>query len=126
MFYRYSPLIYRSEALKPYLSAARWIPLGINPYANLTAVFFSGMQQDPEDEEVRQPSEMYVYAHYNMFALIKIAYSDQLEEEKIFRDIIKLVPSFQDLLTACHGHRRALLNLIRMVSFVFCIVSYHF
>lgn len=29
---------------------------------------------------------------------------------------MKLVPSFQDLLTACHGHRRALLNLIRMVS----------
>jgi hypothetical protein len=47
----------RAKALKPYLSAARWIPLGINPYANLTAVFFSGMEQDPEDD-VTEPSEM--------------------------------------------------------------------
>lgn len=52
----------RAKALKPYLSAARWIPLAINPYANLMAVFFSGMQQDPEDEDITEPSEMYVYA----------------------------------------------------------------
>ena len=51
-----------AKALKPYLSAARWIPLAINPYANLMAVFFSGMQQDPEDEDITEPSEMYVYA----------------------------------------------------------------
>jgi hypothetical protein len=57
-----------------------------------------------------------------MFASTKRAYSDKLEEERIFREILKLVPTFKDLLTACHGHRRALLNLIRMVSlhFMFC------
>jgi hypothetical protein len=62
VLYKYSPFLCRAAALKPYLSAARWIPLGINPYANLTAVFFSGMEQDPEDEDTRQSSEMYVYA----------------------------------------------------------------
>jgi hypothetical protein len=56
------PFTCRADALRPYLSAARWIPLGINMYANLTAVFFSGMQQDPEDEDITEPSEMYVYA----------------------------------------------------------------
>lgn len=51
-----------------------------------------------------------------MFAVTKITYSDKLEEERIFSEIMKLVPSFRDLLTACNGHRRAFLNLIRMVS----------
>ena len=51
-----------------------------------------------------------------MFAVTKLTYSDKLEEERIFNEIMKLVPSFQDLLTACHGHRRALLNLIQIVS----------
>jgi hypothetical protein len=51
-----------------------------------------------------------------MFAATKIAYSDKIEEERIFKEIKKLVPSFSDLIAACHGHRRALLNLIRMVS----------
>ena len=51
-----------------------------------------------------------------MFAATKIAYSDILEEERIFSEIMKLVPSFSDLLAPCNGHRRALLNLIRMVS----------
>lgn len=44
--------------MKPYLAAARWIPLSINPYANLRAVFFSGMEDDAEDEDMTQPSEM--------------------------------------------------------------------
>ena len=56
--YTKSPVLHRSDALKPYISAARWIPLGINLYANLTAVFFTGMEQDPEDEDITQPSEM--------------------------------------------------------------------
>lgn len=60
-----------------------------------------------------------------MFASTKIAYSDKLEEERIFREILKLVPTFKDLLTACHGHRRALLNLIRMVS-LYVLFSYYF
>jgi hypothetical protein len=63
MLHRYSLLLCRAKALKPYLSAARWIPLGISLYANLTAVFFTGMEEDPEDEDIGQPSEMYVYAH---------------------------------------------------------------
>lgn len=62
-----------------------------------------------------------------MFSSPKIAYSDKLEEERIFEEILKLVPSFKNLLVACLGHRRALLNLIRMVSLhdFFC-VSYYF
>jgi hypothetical protein len=44
--------------LKPYLAAARRIPLSINPYANLRAVFFAGMEEDPEDEDMDEPSEM--------------------------------------------------------------------
>jgi hypothetical protein len=45
--------------------------------------------------------------------------SDKIEELKIFSDIMKLVPSFKDVILACSGHRRALVNLIRMVSFHF-------
>jgi hypothetical protein len=45
-----------------------------------------------------------------------ITYSDKQEEEKIFGDIIKLVPTFKDLINACYGHRRAFLNLLKMVT----------
>lgn len=47
---------------------------------------------------------------------INIAYSDKQEEKKIFSEIIKLVPSFHELIKACSGHRRAFLNLLKMVS----------
>jgi hypothetical protein len=57
-FWILTPLTCRADALKLYLAAARWIPLGINPYANLTAVFFSGMDEDAEDEDLTEPSEM--------------------------------------------------------------------
>jgi hypothetical protein len=50
--------------------------------------------------------------------------SDRIEELKIFSDIMKLVPSFKEIVMACSDHRRALVNLIRMVS-SFCILEYH-
>jgi hypothetical protein len=90
----------RAVALKPYLRAARWIPLAINPYTNLTAVFLSAMQEDPEDEDIREPSEMYVYPCFYMKMSTEIAYSDKKEELKVFEDILKLVPSFKHVLGA--------------------------
>jgi uncharacterized protein DUF6698 len=45
-----------------------------------------------------------------------ITYSDKEEEKKIYTEIIKLVPTFKELITACSGHRRAFLNLLKMVS----------
>jgi hypothetical protein len=54
--------MHRAEVLKPYLNAARWIPLAIDPYANLMAVFFTALQQDgvgvDEDLELEEPLEM--------------------------------------------------------------------
>jgi hypothetical protein len=54
--------MHRDNALKPYLSAARWIPLAINPYANLTAVFFTALEEEGidsvEDEDLTEPSAM--------------------------------------------------------------------
>ena len=38
------------------------------------------------------------------------------EELRIFEDIMKLVPFFKDIVSACSKHRRALVNLIHMVS----------
>lgn len=52
----------RADVLKPYLSAARWIPLAINPYANLTAVFFTALEEEGiqghGEEDLEQSSEM--------------------------------------------------------------------
>ena len=69
------------------------------------AVFFSEMDEDPEDEDLTEPSEMYVYARYYTFASTKIAYSDKQEEQKIFAETMKLVPFFKDLIIACYRHR---------------------
>lgn len=55
------------------------------------------------------------------FSSTEMVSSDKIEELKIFSDIMKLVPSFKDVVMACSGHRRALVNLIRMVSF--CLLS---
>lgn len=45
--------------LKPYLHAARWIALGINPYCNITAVFFAALEEDElRDQDLHEPSEM--------------------------------------------------------------------
>ena len=48
----------RADTLKPYLSVSWWILLAINPYANITAVFFTGMEEDVGDEDVTQSSDM--------------------------------------------------------------------
>ena len=55
--------IRRAPALKLYLHVAHWIPLRINLYANLTTVFFTGLDEDAEDKDVTEGSELYVYAH---------------------------------------------------------------
>ena len=55
----------------------------------------------------------------------EITSSDQKEEMKIFEEIMKLVPSFKQVVMACTDHRRALLNLVRMVSFKF-YYYYHY
>jgi hypothetical protein len=52
-----------------------------------------------------------------MLFFTEILTSDKIEELQIFSDIMKLVPSFKDVVMACSGHQRALVNLIRMVSF---------
>ena len=51
--------MHRAEVLKPYLNAAHWIALTINPYANLTAVFFTVLEEEGvEDEDLTESSEM--------------------------------------------------------------------
>ena len=113
MFY-----MHRAKVLKPYLSAAHWIPLSINPYANLMAVFFTALEEEGvQDEDLEKPSEMYVYAHSLWVISTETVSSDKIEELKIFADIMKLIPSFKDVIMACSDHQRALVNLIRMVSF---------
>jgi hypothetical protein len=103
--------------LKPYLNAARWISPAINPFANLTSVFFTAMEEaEVGDEDVNQSSEMSVYASYSRVISTEITSSDKKEELRIFYEIMKLVPSFKHVVMACSEHRRALLNLIKMVS----------
>ncbi|KAH9984126.1 hypothetical protein BJV77DRAFT_1039376, partial [Russula vinacea] len=42
----------RGDALKPYINAARWIPLSIHPFASVMTVLYAGTtQHDEEDEE---------------------------------------------------------------------------
>ena len=60
-----------------------------------------------------------------MFKGTDIAYSDTNEEQFVFAEILKLVPTFKEVLAACCDHRRALINLIRMVSLVI-IISYYY
>jgi hypothetical protein len=89
------------------------------------AVFYSAIDQDIEgDDDLTEPSEMCVYALYYIFIVAEIIYSDKQEEMKIFEDIMKLVPTFKDVVMACSGHRRAFTNFIRMVILIAYILSF--
>ena len=60
---------------------------------------------------------MYTYAHSLWVISTETVSSDKVEELKIFADIMKLVPSFKDVVMACSDHQCVLVNLIQMVSF---------
>lgn len=38
------------SALAPYLKAARWIALSINPFANLTRIMYAGILENGDEE----------------------------------------------------------------------------
>ncbi|KIM42231.1 hypothetical protein M413DRAFT_27025 [Hebeloma cylindrosporum] len=52
--------LFQVPALKAYRHTTHWIPLGINPLANLMAVLFTGLGEEIEleAEDVIEPSEM--------------------------------------------------------------------
>ena len=53
---------------------------------------------------------MYTYAHSLWVISTETVSSDKVEELKIFADIMKLVPSFKDVVMACSDHQCVLVN----------------
>ena len=44
-------LLGSDEVLKPFLKAARWIPLSINPFANLTRIIYAGISENDNEKD---------------------------------------------------------------------------
>jgi hypothetical protein len=50
--------VIQGQSLEHLSKAARWISMGIHPYANHFAVFIAGLKQDDEDSETHNMSEV--------------------------------------------------------------------
>lgn len=44
-------MIYRDLALRPYITAARMIPMRVDPFINLERVFFAGVPEAVSSED---------------------------------------------------------------------------
>jgi hypothetical protein len=44
-------LLGSDQVLKPFLKAARWIPLSINPFSNLTRIIYAGISENVDEED---------------------------------------------------------------------------
>ena len=44
-------LLGSDQVLKPFLKAARWIPLSINPFVNLTRIIYAGIPENEDEKD---------------------------------------------------------------------------
>jgi hypothetical protein len=44
-------LLGSDQVLEPFLKAARWIPLSINPFSNLTRIIYAGISENVDEED---------------------------------------------------------------------------
>jgi hypothetical protein len=44
-------LLGSDQVLEPFLKAARWIPLSINPFANLTRIIYAGISENDDEKD---------------------------------------------------------------------------
>jgi hypothetical protein len=44
-------LLGSDQVLEPFLKAARWIPLSINPFVNLTRLIYAGITENVDEED---------------------------------------------------------------------------
>ncbi|KAF8222887.1 hypothetical protein L208DRAFT_1381676 [Tricholoma matsutake] len=65
------------QVLEPVLKAARWIPLSINPFPNLTQIIYAGISENDDEKDDEYMAE----------------------ELLLHEDIMSLVPTFKDVLS---------------------------
>jgi hypothetical protein len=47
----FDSLLDSDQVLEPFLKAARWIPLSINPFANLTRIIYAGISENDDEKD---------------------------------------------------------------------------
>ena len=59
-------LLGSDQVLKPFLKAARQIPLSINPFANLTRIIYAGISENVNEEDNEWVLCLYILAVVNL------------------------------------------------------------
>ena len=108
----------RDGPLQPYLAKARWICPSINPFLDLTRVFYAGLPGAAPEDQDNGEQEDKEYVTCSSFELVDfLPISSYTEEEvKAFNTITKLERGFNAILSACTDDVRHLLALITKVS----------
>jgi hypothetical protein len=47
----FDSLLDSDQVLEPFLKAARWIPLSINPFANLTRIIYADISENDDEKD---------------------------------------------------------------------------
>lgn len=47
----FDSLLDSDQVLEPVLKAARWIPLSINPFPNLTQIIYAGISENDDEKD---------------------------------------------------------------------------
>ena len=103
--------------LQPYLAKARWICPSINPFLDLTRVFYAGLSRVASDQDdVEQEDDEYITSSLELVDFIIRVSSYTEEEVKAFDAIMKLERGFNAILSACADDVRHLSSLITKVS----------
>ena len=47
----FDSLLYSDQVLEPFLKTTHWIPLSINPFANLTQIIYAGISENDNERD---------------------------------------------------------------------------
>ncbi|KIL57017.1 hypothetical protein M378DRAFT_28132 [Amanita muscaria Koide BX008] len=88
----------QEDALKPFLAAARWIPLAVDPFLSLLDIFLVGMKgrSGPGQREVMKKDDQYKCI--------------------VFELIVPLVPKFINVLSDYHKDPQAFQKFVKEIS----------
>ena len=104
----------RKDALKPYIEAARWIPLSIHPFASVSTFLYAGL--DDTREELEDPR---YFLFLLLLALRLCFYRFTADDIGMYDKVMKLVPTLHEVIIEFYEQPLQLQKLILSVSLVY-------
>ena len=105
----------KDDTLKPYIDAARWIPLAIHPFASISSFIYSGIAD--LDQMVQVDEEELMYSDFFITCALLIFFLRyDVNDVWMNNETMKLVPCFQDLILEFKAAPEKLRPFVSLVS----------